>query len=71
MKLKEPKIKSHSGRALKTIPEPQYSVIKLYHCRSHLDLKTRVNYFELLKFHHDQFAIGLVYLDEYPVDMGD
>ena len=40
LKLKAPEITSHSARALKTIPEPQYSVIKLYHCRSHLDLKT-------------------------------
>ena len=43
LKLKVPKIKSHSTRASKTIPEPQESVMKLYHCSSHLDLKTESN----------------------------
>ena len=69
LKLKPPKIKSHSTRALKTISEPQSSVIKPL--QKPLIFKNRVNYFELLKFHLDQFAIGLVDLDEYPVGLGD
>ena len=36
-----------------------------------LRFDNRVKYFQLLKFDHDQFAIGLVDLDEYPVDLGD